>query len=404
MTTITRERLDAATGLVGVLAVSGAVLLSALSGQWQLTGVWAISWWLIYGTYVVVYLLNSELVGGRQLVPERTAAIVLLASGLTVWFLDPSISWVPTLFVVTAATSAYAFRNAALLTCIVVAQSLATLLGTLTAGYEPGAIVALPLAYASFQAFAVVVIRGTQREQYALVRADEAHRELQEAHQELRAAHAELRTATALLAAGSRDAERLRISRDLHDGLGHQLTALTLQLEIANHQIQDGGAECVARARGMAKDMLTELRATVGELRAEPQGLDVTLRGLLDALPGLEVRLVVDIPDAPTQATSLVVARAVQEIATNTMRHAHAQRLDVEVAQSHDGSLTVRAQDDGHGITRVVPGHGLRGMSERVAALGGNVEFSSAPGRGFGVVIDLPAHCAQIPEQEKVRA
>lgn len=389
VTSSTDVRAGAATGLAAVLVSGVAVAVSAATGSWRPEGERAVAWGLAFGAYVLVYLALSEVVSRRPLLPERAGALVLLAAGLAVWFLDPTLNWMATLFVVTAGTWTSLFSRGTV-TALVVLQSVAVALGMVLAAADGGAVLALTGAFASFQAFAVVVIRGAERERAARSELADAHRRLRATHEELRTAHAELRAATALLSAASRDAERLRIARDLHDGVGHQLTALALELEIAGHRGSGDGAAHVARARDVAKDLLTEVRATVSALRDEPQQLADTLRELLGELPGLEVGLAVDVHEPPGQDVALAVGRAVQEIGTNTLRHADARRLDVTVSQDEDGTLTVAARDDGRGAPVVIPGNGLQGMAERVRALGGHVTVESVPGEGFTVTVRVP--------------
>ena len=388
VTDATDTRSSALTGLAAVLVAGGASFVSVATGAWQPAPAAVTAWSLALAGYVLVYVLDAELLVRRPLLPRVPAAALLLVLGLTVWFLAPGLSWMATLFVVTAASWTTVVGRGGLVALVAV-QSLAVAVGLTLGGADAGIVLALTGAFASFQAFAVVVITIAEREAAGRAELDRAHRRLRATHEELRAAHAELRAATALLSASSRDAERLRIARDLHDGVGHQLTALALELEIAGHLAEGEVARHVARARAVAKDLLVEVRATVSTLREEPHLLATTLRELLGDLPGLEVALAVEVPEPPAQEVALAVGRAVQEIATNTLRHAGARRLDVTVVQD-DGALTVRAHDDGRGSPAVVPGNGLTGMAERVGTLGGRVVVGSAPGEGFTVTVRVP--------------
>ncbi|WP_298458769.1 sensor histidine kinase [uncultured Cellulomonas sp.] len=232
------------------------------------------------------------------------------------------------------------------------------------------------LIYASFQGFAGLVVHSARRES--------------DSRAALAAAHADLRAASTLLAASSRDAERLRISRDLHDVVGHQLTALALELEVAAHRVDGDAAEHVVRARGIAKDLLADVRATVGDLRGRPQGLESALRDVVEDVPGLTVDLCVTQRVPVSQEDALVVVRCVQELVTNAVRHAGARRLVVRVVGDGHG-VTIEARDDGHGVDRLVPGNGLTGMTERVQHRGGVIRFDPAPGRGFAVTARIPA-------------
>ncbi|PYF96334.1 Signal transduction histidine kinase [Georgenia satyanarayanai] len=382
--------MSAVTGLAAALVAGGAALVSAATGGWQPEPALAAAWCLAFAGYVVVFVLHAEVLVPRPLLPDRAAAVLLLVAGLAVWFLAPELNWMATLFVVTAA-SWTSLAPARAVVAVVAVQSAAVAAGMLLIGADGAGVLGAAGAFASFQAFAVVVVGSAEREGAARAETDRAHAELRAAHEQLRSAHAELRAATALLSAASRDAERLRIARDLHDGVGHQLTALALELEIAGHRATGDGARHVTRAREVAKDLLGEVRATVGALRDEPQRLEQTLRELLGRLPGVQVHLAVDVPEPPGQEVALVLVRAAQEVATNTLRHAAARRLDVTVSQDDDGAVTLRAHDDGRGVPAVVPGHGLQGMVERVRSVGGLVVVDSAPGAGFSVTVHLPA-------------
>jgi signal transduction histidine kinase len=88
------------------------------------------------------------------------------------------------------------------------------------------------------------------------------------------------------------------------------------------------------------------------------------------------------------------VFRCVQEILTNTLRHAFARNLWIEVAATGDGGIQVHARDDGQGVAELKPGAGLSGMRERFAQLGGRVELRPGAGRGMELVAWLPSRGA----------
>src|SRR6185503_16268817 len=186
----------------------------------------------------------------------------------------------------------------------------------------------------------------------------------------------ELRAAQAMIAASVRAAERTRISRELHDAWGHELTAMGLQLEIASHTVEDGRARSgVMQARAMASNLLVKVRDVVSTLR-EAERCD--LREALDAmaqsvpLPAVHVDLEPDLAISPEQAHALV--RCAQEAVTNAVRHSQAANLWLKV-QADARGLRLTARDDGHSAAE--PGakcHGLRGMRERLEQLGGRLE------------------------------
>ncbi|MFD2796566.1 histidine kinase [Promicromonospora vindobonensis] len=210
----------------------------------------------------------------------------------------------------------------------------------------------------------------------------------QRLRRELGQAHIDLRAASVLLSESARTAERLRISRDLHDLIGHQLTVLTLELEAARHREGEQAREHVERANRVARDLLADVRLTVSELRTASSDLSGALHQVVNDLPGLAVTVDVE-PDVQVdeeQAAALV--RAVQEIATNTLRHADAKELWIEVAARPHG-VVLTAVDDGRGYRELVPGNGLRGLTERFEALGGGVRFDGDD--GFRITATVPA-------------
>lgn len=215
----------------------------------------------------------------------------------------------------------------------------------------------------------------------------------QRLRRELTQAHVELQAATALLGESARTAERLRISRDLHDTVGHSLTVLTLELEAARHREAEEAQAHVVRAGAVARRLLGDVRAAVDELRTRPADLRTALEQVVHDIPGLQVSLEVADDVEVGEEESAVLVRAVQEIVTNTLRHAEARTLSVRVARDQEGCTVLQARDDGRGAVRVRPGHGLRGLVERVEALGGEVRFDGQqPGAGgFTVTARVPA-------------
>ena len=211
------------------------------------------------------------------------------------------------------------------------------------------------------------------------------------ARERLALANAKLEATQELLAQSSRIAERTRIAREIHDLLGHNLTALSLNLEIAS-QLTNGDARArVEKAQSVTKLLLGDLRATVGVLRqGDCLDLPAALRKLAEGIPRPRVH-VGFAPGLEVQDPQLgeVVLRCAQEIVTNAMRHARAENLWLDVLES-DGAIEIRARDDGRGASAVESGHGLAGMRERVEQRGGTLSVETAPGRGFSITAVLP--------------
>lgn len=368
-----REALRASvTGLLAVAAVGLGGAAGVLPGD----GGARTAWWAAFTVFAVVAVLDSGILPLRT--GPRTARAFLtveVAAALVAWFASPGTGWTAILFVVTAVTAAYALPPSAAW-AVVAGQVAAVAAGSAAAGSDVGGVALATVAYGSFQAFGCLVVLAARREA--------------EARAALATAHAELRAASALLATSARDAERLRISRDLHDVVGHQLTALTLELEVASHQADGPAAEHVARARSVAKCLLADVRAAVGGLRDDVQGLEGALREAVGPTPGLEVHLTVEEAAPVAPDTALVLVRCVQELVTNTTRHARASRLDLVVRSADDG-VTLAARDDGTGAGRLVLGNGLVGMRERLAEVGGTLTLDPGPGSGFGATVRVPA-------------
>jgi signal transduction histidine kinase len=211
-------------------------------------------------------------------------------------------------------------------------------------------------------------------------------------HRELARVNAELMATQQLLAESSRLAERMHISRELHDTVGHHLAVLSLDLELAARRCDGPGAEPVREAQAVAKLLLADVRDMVSTLRHHgPLDLGRALRTV--AAGTAEPRVHLAVPDDlevgdPAQAHA--VFRCVQEAITNAVRHASARNLWVEVARA-GGRLEVRVRDDGRGACAATPGNGLTGMRERFEDAGGGLTIASSPGQGFEVRAWLPA-------------
>lgn len=205
---------------------------------------------------------------------------------------------------------------------------------------------------------------------------------------QIAAAHVDLQAASILLSESARTEERLRISRELHDLIGHQLTVLTLELETARHTGPDAVAEHIDRADGVARDLLQNVRQTVGHLRTQAPDLEGSLQDIADAAPGLDVSIDVAPNLRLEEEHGAALVRAVQEIVTNTLRHAEARTLYIQIRE-RDGGITLSARDDGLGAGRVVMGNGLRGLMERFVNLGGELTVDGHD--GFRIEGRIPA-------------
>jgi signal transduction histidine kinase len=201
--------------------------------------------------------------------------------------------------------------------------------------------------------------------------------------------------------------ERVRIARDLHDVLAHDISLISVQAGVALHLLDEHPEQArpaLQAIRDASGDALGELRSVLDILRqgeAAPRQPAAGLRDL-DALvarsraTGLDV--VVEGADTVEAAhlspgVDLAAFRVVQEALTNVVRHARAERATVRL-RCDDGTLTVQVDDDGvgppAGAERSPGGRGIVGMRERARALGGDLDAGPRPGRGFRVRARFP--------------
>lgn len=200
----------------------------------------------------------------------------------------------------------------------------------------------------------------------------------------------------------TREEERRRLRRDLHDGLGAQLAGLNIQTGVLRSLIKrdpDTADALVVELRGEMRSAIADVRRLVHGLR--PPALDeLGLVGALHRLaerPGTEdagLRVEVETPeDLPPLPAAVEVAtyRIVQEALTNVVRHARADECVVRLTLSDD-EARLEISDDGIGLpeARPEPGVGLHSMRERAVELGGSCAVETAPGGGFRVIARLP--------------
>ncbi len=227
---------------------------------------------------------------------------------------------------------------------------------------------------------------------------------------DLRDSHDQLTAYAAQVAGLSAAAERGRLARDIHDSLGHHLTAVTVQLEKAEafrHLDAASADRAVADARAAARQALREVRGSVAALRGDepPVPLSAMLAGLVPAGPGEPQATVTVTGDEAGlgEAARSVLFRAAQEALTNVRRHSGARRVRVSVTLD-DGEARLVVADDGRGFDPASragtgglaarDGFGLLGMRERAALAGGHAVVDSRPGAGTTVTVTVPVKAA----------
>lgn len=208
-----------------------------------------------------------------------------------------------------------------------------------------------------------------------------------EASQEL---NRELLVAQSLLKEATKQSERVRIARDIHDLVGHHLTALTINLQVAMHQTEGEGKQQVEKSYAIAKLLLADVRDAVTEIR-EKSNIQIrdSLEALLSSIPRLKVDLELQENLSITNVElAETILKCVQESITNSLKHSDSSQFHISLYRN-SGDLKLQMQDNGSNKHNVVPGNGLVGMQERVAIFKGRAEFSSST-RGFNTLISIP--------------
>lgn len=194
--------------------------------------------------------------------------------------------------------------------------------------------------------------------------------------------------------------ERNRIARNIHDSLGHVLSALNFQLQAAierwrNHYDTDQIKPFVEQAYELGTDAMREVRESVRALRSEGQSMTEAISDLVQRFQdgtGIPAQLSVEMIAAPPVSVSETTYRVVQEALTNIHKHAQASTVRVTLKASRN-QVRVEVIDDGCGFDSqrsFSSGFGLTGMRERVIALGGTLEVVANPGCGCHVVAEVP--------------
>jgi signal transduction histidine kinase len=220
---------------------------------------------------------------------------------------------------------------------------------------------------------------------------------------DLRVAHRQLRVYAARAIAVNE--ERNHLAREIHDGLGHYLTVVNVQLEkaIAYRSVDPAVADqAMLDARGVVDAAIREMRGSLGALAPSLDRFDLpaALRQLAANLDGgMSIDVEVEgQPDGLAPQTLLVLFRVAQEALTNVQKHAKASAVRIALSCGAT-EATLQVDDDGCGFllpsATAVPakgtlGYGLRGIHERVGLVGGHLDLDSAPGHGTTIRVTVP--------------
>lgn len=331
----------------------------------------------------------------RSSKPDTVNAAALVLMGLLVlgstWF-SPSITGDAylLLIVVGMAFRLLAGPTAAVLTAVSVALWLLIPARYFGSDILLGLSLSITFALVFFIAIGWLVRRNTLQ----LEHAKKLTLELQQANEELRVSRLKEKD----LAAAQ---ERIRLARDIHDGLGHHLSVLNVQLQAAEVQLDTdpaAAAEAIEICRQEAQHALEEVRRSVAVMRRSPLegvSLEEALERLIQEFarntpfePEFEI---VGDPFPLDPPTALTVFRAVQEGLTNIHKHAQDPQEVLVHLEFAPREVLIRISDDGQANPAGEAGYGLAGLQERALQLGGQFRADAVPSGGYTLELRLPA-------------
>lgn len=190
--------------------------------------------------------------------------------------------------------------------------------------------------------------------------------------------------------------ERTRIAREIHDSLGHTLTSLNIQLDVARkfaERDQKRSHEALETAKQLASQSLTDVRTAIQSIRHGNFDLKEAVNSLakqMQQAQTLEIGVDITAQDI-SSAVGYQLFRIIQECLTNVMKHAEASK--VSVLLRHDGKkIELHVSDNGKGLSPQSKsgGFGIKGMQERVESMHGTVEIQSQPGQGTSLQVVIP--------------
>ena len=328
------------------------------------------------GTFLFALLWSRDTDANSAPVITTLRAVLMACSVLGLAWLTGSSSVAPALLTVLASMLVFTCRPLVAGVALV-AVNLA-LVAILLFYWRAADTWIVLLLFGGFQVFAVLT-------SYAVRRADGSAADL-------RAVNANLLATRALLEEAARDSERLRLSRELHDVAGHKLTALKLNLDLLGNRPEFVGEKGIAAAADLTQQLLDDIRAVVSQLR-QHDGIELgfALRQLAESIPAPAVHVsVANNARVEDAEHAKVLLRVAQEGLTNAARHAEARNVWMTLTRDND-AMQLRVEDDGSGIkAQRRPGFGLVGIRERLAEIGGTLNFDDRREGGSTLTVRIP--------------
>ncbi|MEO0826215.1 MAG: sensor histidine kinase [Cyanobacteria bacterium J06635_15] len=216
----------------------------------------------------------------------------------------------------------------------------------------------------------------------------------------LRRANQQLRASAAQIEQLAMAQERSRIARDIHDSVGHSLTALNIQLEGAIKLWKNDpekARQFLAEAKTLGSTALQDVRQSVATLRQNPiagKRLEEAIASLAEQVQhsiGVRPEINILLPSTLSDALKTTLYRIVQEALTNITKHAEASEIHISM-QTQSNHIRLDIEDNGRGFQpgQTTSGFGLQGMRERAQAAGGRFYLDSSPGSGCHIRVEVP--------------
>jgi signal transduction histidine kinase len=331
--------------------------------------------------YTLIGIFGSRQVESRRL-GWLTALyfVVEISLGALIIYLTKGNAWLMLMPIVGSAVE-YLSRPLAVVVCTLVVLAM---LGPFALRFGWGVALAWSTPFIAAVVFVAVFTTAMVSEANARVQLSRANQKLREY-----AAQAEE------LAVAQ---ERNRLAREIHDGLGHYLTAINIQLKAAQAMsVQDPSAAQTAlqNAQTLTGEALSDVRRSISALRADPstnRPLAETLNLLLAETRAADLRANLEVAGTPrplAQQVEFTLYRVAQESLTNVRKHANAGKVDLRLDYL-ERAVRLSVEDDGVGSGDASGGFGLVGLQERVNLLNGSLRVETAPGSGFRLSVEIP--------------
>lgn len=218
------------------------------------------------------------------------------------------------------------------------------------------------------------------------------------AHAKSQSLTAELKATQELLEHSTQRNERMRVGREIHDNMGHHLAALNINLQVCEQLGDDKSKQAIRICQDSVDNLYQQLNETIDGLKsASDYDLEQAIKNLIKDTPRLDIHFDCTEQLHLNDEYSNALLRIIQESITNTLKHSDSSnmciQLSLNMVSNETAEISLYIADYGSqtiDISSLQYSNGLRGMQERVAKLGGGIQFNSNTQKGFNISITLP--------------